>query len=355
MSQPPQRLVEIAEQLKAGQNPSPETVRTLLSWFGVQKRGSWIRRDIRATLKRLGIVTVPDFESVYIDVPIEFVAVGKVEKPSKDSPEAVPVAVAPEVVIDDEPVIGGTTTDPTYRISRLASANRSLVTVKPETPLSQAITLMLMHDYSQLPVMTGERDVKGVISWASIGQRLVMGTECHFVRDCMEKHHEVSADVSIFTAITAIVQHQYVLVRGAANRITGIVTTSDLSLQFHQLAEPFLLIGEIENQIRLMIEGRFTKKELAEVRDPGDAGRAVESVSDLTFGEYQRLLENPDRWRKVSQQLDRNSFIERLDRVRDIRNDVMHFDPDGLPSEELELLRDFVRFLRHVKELTHKK
>ncbi len=31
---------------------------------------------------------------------------------------------------------------------------------------------MLMHDYSQSPVMSGKREVKGVISWNSIGRSL---------------------------------------------------------------------------------------------------------------------------------------------------------------------------------------
>lgn len=354
MSQPPQRLVEIAEQLKAGQSPSPETVRTLLSWFGVRKRGSWIRSHVRATLKQLGIATVPDFDSVYIDVAVRFVAIHEPEKPP-----VAPLAVSPidktDAVIDEDLVSSGINSDPTYRISRLASANRKLETVKPDTPLREATTKMLMYDYSQLPVMTNDREVKGVVSWSSIAQRLVLKKSVNAVRDCMEQHQEVLSNVSIFTAIGAIVQHQYVLVRSAEdNRITGIVTTSDLSLQFHQLAEPFLMIGEIENQIRVMIEGKFTKKELQEVRDPTDADRPVETVADLSFGEYQRLLEKPERWQKVHQDIDRKSFIENLDRVRKTRNDVMHFDPDGLPPDELDFLRDFVRFLRRLKDLTAK-
>lgn len=354
MSDTPQRVVEIADQLKANQTPSQETVRTLLSWFGAQKRGSWIRRHVRATLKKLDIATVPDFDSVHIDGLVRFVSLSGVEQPA-DAPSDTPLTeAAPEAVVEDELVSSGTISDPTYRISRFASADRALVTVRHDTPLNEVTTLMLLHDYSQLPVMTSEREVKGVVSWASIGQRLVLGTSCTTARDCMEQHREVQANVSIFAAIDAIEQHQYVLVRGTDNRITGIVTTSDLSRQFQQLAEPFLLIGEIENQIRTMIEGKFKKKELAAIRDPTDADRGVETVADLTFGEYKRLLEYPEHWRKVNQVIDRKSFIDRLDQVREIRNEVMHFDPDGLPDKELDMLRDFVRFLRRIKELTHK-
>ncbi len=74
----------------------------------------------------------------------------------------------------------------------------------------------------------------------------------------MDGHHEIRAESSLFQAIPIIVEHQYVLVRGSDNRITGIVTASDLSLQFQQLAEPFLLLGEIENHIRRILGDNFS-------------------------------------------------------------------------------------------------
>jgi hypothetical protein len=120
------------------------------------------------------------------------------------------------------------------------------------------------------------------------------------------------------------------------------------------LGEPFLILGEIENHIRILIEGKFTKQDLAEARNPTDAGREIESVSDLTFGEYVRLLENPDRWDKLDLALDRVTFVKDLEEVRIIRNDVMHFDPEGIDDGDLKKLRDFVAFLQRVQRLLAK-
>lgn len=168
----------------------------------------------------------------------------------------------------------------------------------------------------------------------------------------MDPHQEIRADASLFEAIPLIVQHQYVLVRDAQNRISGIVTASDLSEQFGQLGEPFLLIGEVENHIRRLIVGRFTAEELAAHRDPADEEREVERVEDLTFGEYKRLLENPDHWSKLDlTAIDRKKFIEHLDEIRRIRNKAMHFEPDGLEDENLEVLRRFASLLRKLHEL----
>ena len=241
--------------------------------------------------------------------------------------------------------------DPTFRVSKLAAANRIPVSVQPDSTITEAVTLMMANDFSQLPVLSGERNVKGVVSWRSIGSRLALGQRPVAARDAMETHAEVSADASLFAAIPVIVEHQYVLVRGADQRIIGIVTTSDLSVQFRQLAEPFLLLGEIENHLRRLINARFAAAELAAAQDPSDSARTIETAADLTFGEYKRFLEEPERWSRLEIQIDRNSFIGLLEKVREIRNDVMHFDPDGIPDGDLEILRDFARFLRTLQAL----
>jgi biopolymer transport protein ExbD len=83
----------------------------------------------------------------------------------------------------------------------------------------------------------------------------------------------------------------------------------------------------------------------------GDSERQIESVHDLTFGEYIRLLENKDSWERLGISLDRVVFIKRLKEVKDIRNNVMHFDPDGTPEQELATLRDFSDFLHRLREI----
>jgi hypothetical protein len=166
----------------------------------------------------------------------------------------------------------------------------------------------------------------------------------------MDLHQEIRSDVSIFQAIPIIVQHSYVLIRGNDGSLTGIVTASDLSVQFQQLAEPFLLLGEIENHIRGILGVKLEQSDLAAVRDPSHP-RKIEAPSDLTFGEYVRLLENEDRWSKLGLSLDRKTFCAGLDDVRKIRNDVMHFDPDGILPADLEQLRHFAQFLQRLQTI----
>jgi len=330
-------------------------VRSFLQWFGAQRRGYWIVKGIRSALAEAGLRTEPDFESAWIDGEIVF-ALENAAKARQDasSQPVTEVELVEEIKLTDHvgvTVVRPTFADPTQRISKLAAANRTPVAVSPDATLSEAVTTMLANDFSQLPVMPNDRDVKGVVSWRSIGSRLALGKKPATAKEAMDAPVEIRADASFFAAIPFIVEHGYVLVRGTDQRIMGIVTTSDLSLQFQQLAEPFLLLGEIENHIRRIISSHFQPKDLMDARDPSNDSRDVESVADLTFGEYKRLLEEPSRWNRLGLQVDRAGFVKLLDRVREIRNDVMHFDPDGIPNEDLETLRDFARFLRTLQTI----
>lgn len=325
-----QRIKEIAEDIIGGKERS-NTVREVLGWFGYARRRASIVSVIRQSLEENNLATRPDFESGYIDGSVEFVM-----RESADS-----VNPSTELPL----------TDPTFRIRKLEAANKAVVSVSPDSDWHQATTLMLLHNFSQLPVMTGKRDVKGIVSWASIGKRLALGQEPTWVRECMDQHQEIGIDSSLFDAITTIVESEYVLVRNEQSEISGIVTTADLSLQFQQLGEPFLLIGEIENYVRRMIKGRFSVDALAQAGDPSNPGKTIERVEDLTLGEYCRLLENQSRWQSLGLSIDRKEFIKKLDEVRDIRNDIMHFEPDGISDEALEVLRQLVKFFQSMAKV----
>jgi CBS domain-containing protein len=318
-------LEKISSQLEKGVVPAPVTVRQLLEWLGVSRRGNNVVRQIRRKLEQHQLETHPDFEVTWIDSHVRFVRAGTTEEGS-------------------DRVIG-------YRIDALDAANQPPVSVAPDALLNEAVSLMLAHEYSQLPVLTSERMVKGTISWRSIGSRMSLGRECSRVRDCMDPPIVVSSDISLFEAIDRIAAKDYVLVKANDGRITGIVTSTDLAGQFRNLAEPFLLIGEIESLLRSLLHGKFSSSHLTEARDSADSGRVVEGVSDLTLGELLRLLGKEERWLKLNLNVDRSDFVKRLDRVRAVRNDIMHFDPEGLEPGALDELRSFSKYLGELRRL----
>ena len=324
---PEEWLDEVASRLRtaieAGAAPGQEetTGRELLNRFGYARRGRWIVAEIRRALEQRNLLTSPDFEFEWVDNPIC-------------------------IILDDEE--GGATSartpvvDPTVRIDVLAAAHNPPLSVKRDDPLSKATTMMRIEDYSQLPVMPNEHTVKGVVSWNSIGEAHAQGKTPTTVRECMVDGYVVDIRTPLADATDLIYEHDFVLVR-KDGQITGIVTAVDLAKQFKQLTHPFLLIGEIEHHLRNLVRGRFSTKELV-TASGGEEG--VRGPDDLTFGGYTRLLQPADAWDRLEVEADRSVFLDRLESVRQIRNDVMHFSPDARDQSETRQLECVARFCR---------
>jgi hypothetical protein len=95
-----------------------------------------------------------------------------------------------------------------------------------------------------------------------------------------------------------------------------------------------------------MIDECFSAESLQSVRDPTYDTRVIDSAKDLSFGEYVRLIEEPSRWSHIGWTIDRGVFRDALDKVRSIRNEVMHFSPDLLDADQTAVLVNFIRLLR---------
>lgn len=100
-----------------------------------------------------------------------------------------------------------------------------------------------------------------------------------------------------------------------------------------------------------MTQDKYTIDVIKQVCDPGRPNDEIQGISDLTLGEYLRLLENPERWDKLGLPVDREQFCKELHGVRQIRNNIMHFDPDELSLEDIESLRRFVRLMQELAEV----
>jgi CBS domain-containing protein len=379
----PEEIDRMATRLKEGRRVKRITVRELLRMFKAERRGLNKVHDIRTALDSLGLETEPDFVPAWVDslvrirlknedafppTPVEPTEIS--EGDDLDEDQAGPQAeleildspqldldekLQPEIVVASEGVVEtalSEPSDPTFRIGSLPAANKKLTTVGQDDDLKKAITKMLLRDYSQLPIMHGERTVKRMISWKSIASRYAIGGECQKVQHCREDAQVIDANGILFDAIPTIVKHGYVLVRDQKeNRITGIVTASDLSLQFQQLAEPFLLLREIELHIRQLLQDKVTADDLESLASSDDSAPKPKSISELSFGAYVRLLQRPQVWTNLSLNIDQASLTTHLEEVRQIRNDVMHFDPDPMTSIQLETLKDAAKFMQQLYDL----
>src|ERR1017187_90116 len=377
----PPKISVAAQRLKEGHRVNRITVRDFLRHFGAERRGSVKVQSIRNILDSLGLVTDPDFETAWIDGPmwlrlkdgtedgdLSCVSTAEMQAPLPDheieqvlegTPSAVaeaeeqvesaPISQEPDSQLEGGVYKAGQADDPTFRIGPLPAANKKLVSVNQNDSLSTAVTLLLKNDFSQLPVMQGEREVKGVVTWKSIGSKLSLGAKCDTVADCREDARIVDSNRTLFDAIPTIVDWGYVLVRDQRDRrIMGIVTASDLSLEFRALSEPFLLLREIELHVRRLLGDKVDAADFQVLSSVAPSKKPPQNIADLTFGEYVRLIQHPAVWLKLKLKIDSKVLTELLDSVRVIRNDVMHFDPDPMTEDELKTLKLAVRFMQEL-------
>jgi len=347
---PTSALEKVKQDVEQGKEPAV-SARELLRWFGARRRRPGVVERIDAELQAFGLRTDPHFTTVWVDAPITFKKLDTVS-PITAPHEAV-IAGQALVAAEDGPA-PDELPDTTLLVRMLDAANREVVSVHPQDPIEKAITLMLAHDYSQLAVMAKPRDLNGAISWKSIGSRLSQRNEPKSVADAMEAAAEVRDSDSLFEATKTIIERDYVFVRANDRTITGIVTATDLSEQFQRLSEPFLLLGRIENQIRRMIQNVFDITTLREACDESDPERKekLTRVSQMTFGEYQRLLEKDENWTRLGFVACRKTFCKELDEVRKLRNEIMHFHPDVIEDGDFEQLRRFSRLLEQLEKLS---
>lgn len=318
------------------------TPRLMLEQFGVGRRGWRVIETINNMLKKYDLTTNPDFGGAYVYGEIEILPKPKLGANKTNEETEFP--------------------DPIPRLSLLKAANINnikdgelevgLISVNRETSLVEATTLMLKHNFSQLPILSGKRDVEGIVSWKSIGIALSLGKNCVTVIDCKEEAVTLNLNEPLFKAVKVILEKEVVQVCQKDKTICGIVTATDIGEQFISLSEPFLLLEQIENHIRKLLDGKLTLEEINSVLDLTTLDKPLTDLSDLTFGQYIRIIENEHNFNKLKLRVDRTILIKMLDETRIIRNEVMHFNPEPMKPKDIETLRQTLNFLHILASTT---
>jgi Mg2+/Co2+ transporter CorC len=242
--------------------------------------------------------------------------------------------------------------DNKFRISVLPSAFAGVVSVKPNETVKAATTVMMTRDYSQLPVMTTNRSVKGVITWKSIGWATRLGDSPELVQDCMDKNVMIlKHDDRILKAVRQIIEREFVLIRDAQERISGICTLADIGEMFAAHSEPFIEIEQIEIGIRQLIGDNLEGSALDHIDNVSSPGEQVTNVDEFTLGGYIRWLEDKSNWDRLGLDIDRKNMVEQLTIVNRIRNQLMHFRTDAIAPSDLAKLRNSSKFFRALSKL----
>lgn len=315
-------IFKLAEEIKADKKPRQITPRQLFNALNFERRTSGNCYWVDKFLNDNSLMVEPHYNDVWIDDSIQL--------------QHKPVATT------DIPI------DAIRRINVLDSATNIPTYVDNSAPLLEATTLMQINGFSQLPVTNkGVRGLIGYISWETICQAKINGVESDMVKDYVERNvATLSPDTPLIHAVEIVKKNDFAVVLAKDGSLFGIVTVSDITNQFIDETEPFVLLNELENHLRNLMRDKILLEDLKSLCQTAD--KEISSIDDLTFGNYITVFGNEAQWGKLGIIADRRHFIKQLDAIREIRNEIMHFRPSGIGKEKKCQIKTFVKYLRQL-------
>lgn len=333
----------------------------ILNAFGYARRRQTFVDLANSELEKRGLVAVP---KITTDLDLggytrfllrasEGMETTVPEAPSPEEPEIEIIEPPPDEIeavekaeLEELPNVDlSNPADFALTVSNLECSERAPVCIKPQETVAAALTIMQLNDFSQLVVASSPREIKGIISYKSIARAQLHGRP-EKVSECLDETvPRVKLSEPLMRVIASFRRHDAVLVLSADQTISGIVTPADIAVEFSSLASPFLVIGEIEQHLRWLIRKVDVDDALTLTAGPEEAVVSHAEPSELTMGELQRIIQNPNVWGVTGVNYDRALFCAELDAIRKARNALMHFK-EPLEDGMVERLQNFADLLR---------
>lgn len=230
-----------------------------------------------------------------------------------------------------------------YSVEQLIE-NQSLKTIREEELVTNAIELMIEHDFSQLPVVNQKEQLIGIVTYQSIMQAArsfdLKLTELH-VRDAWVRVKPFDIDSSLFDLLDEIQDKNAVVIVDPSGVPIGIVTGYDTAEFLRSQTEDLIRVENIEDTIKSLIPIAYTKsgnqidqdklgaviERLNEAKTDRPPNQQHKGFDELSLSDYIQLLTMKSTWGVFEPvlQIKREALILALDKIRRIRNDLAHF------------------------------
>jgi len=287
-----------------------------------------------------------------------------------------------------------------FTVRQLIGSNKELVTVLNTDSVKKAQSLMVEHQFSQLPVVDEHNKALGLITSDSILRALnTFGVSIEVLRvlDAMDEvERTFREDDDLFALLNNLMETYAVLIVDSEHRLTGIVTSYDTTEYFRRRAEDMMYSEDIETMLRDFINAYFSEetgeidelardKAIAEITPSNQdllkpfqkalafylelkGENPSKTISDwaeqaftkylyskespkpfdkLTLNHYIELFLHQSRWSRYSSifSFERKKIYSLLDEARKTRNDAAHFRSEEITSaqrEQLKICRDWL-------------
>ena len=150
--------------------------------------------------------------------------------------------------------------NPSHDVGSVFPGEVRIVSVTPQTPIVEALKLMLEKRFTQLPMLENG-EVLGVFSSWSLAQNLVLPQGLQMetllksteVGELMEQVPKVTVKESIHSILSFLERYDAVLV-DSPHGLRSVATSIDVLRFFYKVARPYALLQEIELTLRHLIE-----------------------------------------------------------------------------------------------------
>ena len=193
-------------------------------------------------------------------------------------------------------------------------------------------------------MISGQRTLKGAVTWKSIARARHRNSDAT-LGDATVDAPQRSYDTELIDVLADLQSHDFVIVRGPEQNIAGIVTAADVVDAYGALATPFLLIGELDQILRRVLANNVDIEEVGTLCRRS-VGQSIDSFAKLSMGDYETVLNDEAVWKSLGWPFDRKIFIKNLSELREVRNDIMHFNRDAVPDHTISRLRQMILLLR---------
>ena len=224
------------------------------------------------------------------------------------------------------------------------SASAGLMSVKSKDLLSKATSLMRINNFSQIAVLDTAHQLKGIVSWKTIGSSFVDIDENSLVEDFMSKKIKTaSLNTSIFEILNEINNNEedFIFIKDEFNKWCGIVTSHDIVKKYSNLIKPLMFLESIEKRLRKIISETMEIK-IDEVNEI--LKKDYSTFDDFVFSDYQQIINSNSKYKRQNK-LDNSVFNSKLQEINEIRNKFMHFRVEGLNDFEIRNLEVFSNLL----------